>query len=348
MNCPRCGSSLADDAKFCTACGATVGSAPPGPAQPYGGAPPRPPMQQQGAVPGGQQPMPGAPGGGQQGYGYPPGQGAAGRQGGYGRTPGGFPFEPLGMGQIFDVGIKIYLGYFKYIIGTAAVVWIPYAFLAFVFGLLGMMGGAMPDGFSIAIVAGIIVLVPVFIVCMALQQGAMIRMISDVYMGNDLSIRRAYTFAGRKLGSLVGGSILYGLIFMAGTLMCLIPGIYVAIALLLYPYIIMLENKGAVDALGRSHELVKGSWFILFVIMFLVGILTSAASMVFQIPVFILSASGNAELVRAVMPFITLGQQLFQVLLYPVGTIFTILVYYDLRIRKEGYDLEILSREILG
>ncbi len=34
------------------------------------------------------------------------------------------------------------------------------------------------------------------------------------------------------------------------------------------------------------------------------------------------------------------------IVFYPVGTIAITLLYYDLRIRKEGFDLEMLSRAI--
>lgn len=100
---------------------------------------------------------------------------------------------------------------------------------------------------------------------------------------------------------------------------------------------VMLEDRGPLAARRRSTELVKGSLArtagVVFVagIVYMVGVLTAwaLAGLVTR------EANASSQIAGA------LG-----VALYPfVGALLTVL-YYDLRIRREGYDLELMSRAL--
>ena len=53
-----------------------------------------------------------------------------------------------------------------------------------------------------------------------------------------------------------------------------------------------------------------------------------------------------AAFLPALFVTVTVGGQLLQLLLYPVMACAFTLFYYDLRVRKEAFDLEHLSRQI--
>ena len=100
---------------------------------------------------------------------------------------------------------------------------------------------------------------------------------------------------------------------------------------------VMLEDRGPLAARRRSTELVKGSLArtagVVFVagVVYMVGVLTAwaLAGLVTR------EANASSQIAGA------LG-----VALYPfVGALLTVL-YYDLRIRREGYDLELMSRAL--
>jgi hypothetical protein len=62
----------------------------------------------------------------------------------------------------------------------------------------------------------------------------------------------------------VAGSILYGLIVLAGTLLLIVPGIILSIGLFYYSYLIVDKDAGPVDALKQSWALTKGVRWRLF------------------------------------------------------------------------------------
>ena len=89
-----------------------------------------------------------------------------------------------------------------------------------------------------------------------------------------------------------------------------------------------MEGVGSRDALSRSSEAVKGDWWrvvgIMIVIVFIalaVNIIVSIIPIVGSIIGFILSAA--------------------------IPIIGATLLYYDLRVRKEGYDLELQAEAII-
>jgi len=100
-----------------------------------------------------------------------------------------------------------------------------------------------------------------------------------------------------------------------------------------------------VRALGRSFLLVRGEWWrtlgILFLLELLIGILGAALGGVFSI-------------LFTVVPGLSLGarQVLSQVAsslvtaaISPIPALTITLLYFDMRVRKEGYDLEELARQ---
>jgi uncharacterized membrane protein len=73
-------------------------------------------------------------------------------------------------------------------------------------------------------------------------------------------------FQTEGLGSYVLASILFGLMLFVGLLLCIIPGIIVAIIFMFYGYLIV-DNPtlGPTDALRKSQEITKGRLGELFV-----------------------------------------------------------------------------------
>ena len=100
---------------------------------------------------------------------------------------------------------------------------------------------------------------------------------------------------------------------------------------------VMLEDRGPLAARRRSTELVKGSLartagvVLVAGVVYLVGVLTAwaIAGLVTR------EASASSQIAGA------LG-----VALYPFVAALLTVLYYDLRIRREGYDLELMSRAL--
>jgi hypothetical protein len=105
------------------------------------------------------------------------------------------------------------------------------------------------------------------------------------------------------------------------------------------------ENIGPIKGLRRSWGLVSGMWWRTFGILLLAGIayylITVALLALFTvIAAFI---PGLADDVRSGLA--TAGTDLTSALIAPVFPILLTLLYFDLRVRKEGLDLDQLARQ---
>jgi hypothetical protein len=105
----------------------------------------------------------------------------------------------------------------------------------------------------------------------------------------------------------------------------------------------MLENVGAVSSLQRSLHLTKGYAGQIFLIYLLVGALTYAAILIFQLPFLamgIKAAASHQTLPFGIAVLQDLGGFVSNVLVGPIGTIAISLMYYNLRVRKEAFDIQ--------
>jgi len=245
---------------------------------------------------------------------------------------------PRDIGGIVGDTFRIYGSNFLRLIAIVAIVQVPLGILGVVFfgsvGL-GMIGvgalGAWGDLW--ALVGTLAVFIAVFaiiaIVAGVLMQGAMIHAISEQYVRQRVSVGEAYRFALRRLGAMLGAVILAGLaVFgMAITVIGIPAAIYFGVRWLFVQQAALLEGLGPRAALSRSTALVKENWWRAFGIILVVGIIAAAASMILGlIPV--------------------VGSTIAGVLVAPIGVTGGMLLYYDLRVRKEGYGLEELASEL--
>jgi hypothetical protein len=113
---------------------------------------------------------------------------------------------------------------------------------------------------------------------------------------------------------------------------------------MLVPQAVVLEEHGPGAALRRSWNLVRGSVRRALVIVIATGILSFLISTVpWMAGSLVLRLSGIDTMLFSLM--LTIfglgGQILLQPLLFAIFTLF----YYDQRIRKEGYDIEVMTQQ---
>jgi len=82
-------------------------------------------------------------------------------------------------------------------------------------------------------------------------------------------IARAVSLSLRKFLPLLAGYVLYTLLAGVGTILLLVPGLYLVIKLVYFTCFIILDDNGIIESLKSSWKLVKGNWwrsFVLFLI----------------------------------------------------------------------------------
>lgn len=261
----------------------------------------------------------------------------------------------MGVGEILDVSIKLYLKNFWALVKTVAVVVVPISVLGFLFLLSSLPEGVtiqegqllFPDEASLATFFTSVGISTVLgMLAALLATGAAFKAVADAYLGRRPQAGASLRFAGKKVLSLLWVGILTTMVVVAGFLLLIIPGIYMGIALMVVVPVLMVEDIRGFKALRRSRDLVRGRWWPVFGLVILGIILIPLILQTLVVLPFQLFLFVNIESVTMRL----LVEEVLNVVAGVITTPFTAAVltvlYFDLRVRKEAFDLELLAGRI--
>jgi hypothetical protein len=142
-----------------------------------------------------------------------------------------------------------------------------------------------------------------------------------------------------------------GLLTVVAFIVCVIWAIRFYCSYQLAVPVCVLEKRGAVDCLKRSRFLSKGKGVQrILLVLFLSAILTYVLSLALSLPVIILTmTSGPPKSPALAIPVIIwdyLSGFVAGVLAGPIATIALALLYYDERVRKEAFDLQLMMESM--
>jgi hypothetical protein len=166
--------------------------------------------------------------------------------------------------------------------------------------------------------------------------------ISDICIGLKPGVKRSYQRAFNNLGVVVGTIFVLTLLTVIAIALFIIPGLVVLALYLFVSPVVILEQRGGKAAFKRSRELGRGFYLRnlgVFLLIFLI----------IYLPVFLLDA---AFVSRSGHPFSPSRLQelviaLIGLLLYPLVSVPPILLYYDMRARKEDYGAPQLAEDLM-
>ncbi|MCL5104115.1 MAG: hypothetical protein M1133_08370 [Armatimonadetes bacterium] len=150
--------------------------------------------------------------------------------------------------------------------------------------------------------------------------------------------------AGRMVNPVTGG-----LVIIVVMLVALVPPIIVRVKLALMGPVVILEGKRAGESLGRSWSLMSGfvgKGFWLFVIATLVVVMITYIIVGPTFLILYMKKMHGADAANSIRVIHTILWTAINTVMVPITSIVAILLYYDVRIRKEGFDLELLAREL--
>jgi hypothetical protein len=261
--------------------------------------------------------------------------------------------RPLSLGELLDRTFFLYRRHFLLFAGITAVPYLLVLAIVLV-GLIlyGLPAHARSSSFQTAVVivgAFLVIVVGLAVfVAFLYSAGASVFAVSEIYAGRQPSIRGSFRLARGKAGTIFGIIILSGLIVIAGLIALIIPGFYLMGRIPLATAAAMIEGLGPSDSIRRSFGLTKGfagrSWLIYL----LAGALSYGVALMIQLPIFALAAFGakQTQLMPLWMVLGQVGNFLGGILVAPVHAIGFALLYYDLRVRKEAFDLQMMMQAI--
>jgi hypothetical protein len=138
----------------------------------------------------------------------------------------------------------------------------------------------------------------------------------------------------------LNAQISVGLRVLLGFILLIVPGILWMLSYAVTVPVVMMEGTKARESMQRSRDLTQGERGKVFGVMFIVGIIgflpAMAVGALCRVILDVDSQSG--VLIQEML------SNLVSLFIWPLGIIGAILLYYDFRIRKEGFDLEMLGR----
>ena len=262
--------------------------------------------------------------------------------------------RPLSLGEILDRTFSLYRNNFLLFIGITAIPQLLILSLhlaqLFLFGYVGTTRvdprqTALSGGAAAAVVLSALLGFIVYMAAYLFAQGGTVFAVSDLYLGRTTTIGESLGRMRGEVMNLFGVTLLNGIAVGLGFILLIVPGVWLACRLIVCVPAALFENLGARDSLDRSMELTKGSAgrsFVIYLVYFIIAIIAAA---LFTFPFSFMvgfSAMRNPEAVRMWAAFTQVGNAIAEIVASPILLIATAIFYYDLRVRKEAFDLQLM------
>ena len=269
--------------------------------------------------------------------------------------------RPLSIGELLDQTFRLYREHFWLFVGMATLAMVlaggVIALVAIAFALF--FGGGTSTQVAIsAVLVGVPAVVLGYTGSLALCYAAIVYAASQLYLEQPVTIRGSYNVVMHRFWALTGLVILMGMIIFAATVLgvlaliigalvtCFLSACYVSLSI---PAMV-LEGSGVMDSLRRSYAMVKGDLGKVALTLFVFWAVQTAAGYLLMygamIPLLVMSVQHGTQppIWAALLPY--LGQFLAIIVTMPLMGIGLSLVYYDIRIRREAFDLQVMMSSL--
>ncbi|MBI3177857.1 MAG: hypothetical protein HYZ35_07690 [Chloroflexi bacterium] len=199
-----------------------------------------------------------------------------------------------------------------------------------------------------------------FIFVQGIATGALTRAVADNYLGKPVSILDAYRGIGRSWLTLVGALLFIVLVAFVIILWWIVPciGWFTGLGMLAFlgaaispmvAPVVVLEQRGILESVQRSWFLVRRRFWpvlgtILVLYLFNALIVNGPLAIVNAILGAVAPSFGDSTtqlIVTAILQAVV--SVVFILIYYPLQMTAFTLIYFDLRVRTEGFDLALLT-----
>lgn len=288
----------------------------------------------------------------------------------------GLGLRPRSLGELLDLSFRCYKKGFRTFAAIGIVVSLITGLSSVIIQHVGFSNlqfgnaGAEPELFFVDLLTlyawiGISMVIAMTIYAVGMM--AIVATTEDILLGRPFSARDAMSKSWKRAPSAIVTMFLVSMAVMAGAIMCFVPAIPLMISFALAIPLCYLERLGPFGAMGRSFRLAwkkeprqsaeETNWVRILVVGFIVVVVTYALNLVASLPVMIVSFRHSfanlqsPDFGQQLLPLhIALPLQAFGSI---VGGLFLAiaivpwpLVYYDIRTRQEGLDLQLEADQI--
>lgn len=235
-----------------------------------------------------------------------------------------YEVRAMSIGEVLDMGFRLIRNHFGILTGIALTLTLPSALFS------ALVERVAEDPETLA-VGGLVAMSLFLLVVSPIVSAAITKAVSEVYLGRELTYWGALRVGFGLLLPLIGTSILMGLVVMAGFILLILPGIYLIFSYMLTYQVMVIEGRAGWNALERSRNLSSGHLLRIFAIYVVAMILMMVVQGVLSL------ATLSIPLLGALVSGVV--QAVFTAYMWATFVV----IYFDLRCRKEAFDLEHLA-----
>jgi len=279
--------------------------------------------------------------------------------------------RPLRLGELLDQAIRLYRRNFITFVGIVAMVYVPLMVLqiastTLMTSSLEDLRFSSPDelftnyAYWGGMLSSLVVAFLQFIFVQGIATGALTRAVADNYLGKPTSILGAYRGIGKSWLPLLGALLLVGLLSIVFAFWWIVPcigwitglGMLVVLLTAVSPMVapvVVLEGQGVISSVRRAWSLVRRRfWPVLgyvFVLYLFSMLIVTGPTLIMN--AVLAGALGAFEDPTSGLVIRTVLQSLVQLIAiliyYPLQMAAFTLIYFDLRVRTEGFDIALLT-----
>jgi len=286
----------------------------------------------------------------------------------------GYELRPLAVGEVLDRVFSLYRAHFWLLVGLSAVsagVSVAVAILRLIFLHFSALTIASP---AFALINGILTIVQLgaYLIAYSLTLAATTSAVNAIYLGAPTSMGIALSTARRLWLRCMGvtfwqgwsaawaflllipiafipgvrstGAVGVGLVFLLGILAGTVYGVIAYLRNSLAVPAEVVEDLGVRAAMRRSKNLATGRIgriFLLFLLMYALSLVTA----IITVPLALILAKSPATEHVVLQGIILAVNFVSTSLVGPIAAIGLCLFYFDERVRREGFDIEVLLRD---
>ena len=288
--------------------------------------------------------------------------------------------RPLGVGDIVDRVFALYraqpvlflaIATAPYLLLVLVIVGLGLAFATSFLGFISMLNqaaeGRQPDVSTLAaglatFVVFVLAVVIVAIVVLSAQSAALIAAFSHQYLGRQTTIGQAFREGLAAAPSIIGASLLLFvllvalwialavvmavaqqvLVVIAAIVGGIVATIYIAASALVAPVVVTVEHVGPAQALRRSWTLSDGHRWRILGLQLLLGLLNGVISVLLS-TIFVTTLVSD-PIMRAIATQVV--NVIANIAWTPVQWGTFAILYYDLRVRREAFDLQLAAEAL--
>jgi hypothetical protein len=265
--------------------------------------------------------------------------------------------RPLSIGETLDAGFRLFRQRFGALVLATLVPLVPLAIV----GVL-LQGSIDETAFDVDApltnsseqVAGENVLNLSLALAAMISVVVCLKIISAAYLGERVGAGESLRFGLTRLPIVIVAAIaIFLMMIPAFIVVAAAPVLFLVLLVNVWLFVrvsltvpaAVAERAGPFRAIGRSWNLTRGNWWRLFgtlIVLFLISLVIQfAIGFVFGLVAAALSIGETAYAVLWALTLIAMGA-----VVDPLTAAILAVAYYDMRVRNEGFDLELLARGV--